>query len=269
MALGKKIVASLAPALLGFGLVLLCWWLLAETDWAQRKPQIMWLAHPRDVFAKMLHFDSYERASIGASVLRILPGFFMVFLVGIPAGLVLGYFTGVYRTLEGPLDFWRSIPPIAVLPICFFLFQDTGEPWLFGLLKTGDQARIASVVFGCLPILVFQVADTMRNIPIERRDFAIQIQASAWFKFRRLLLYELMPAMFLSLRTVISFSVIIIVAGEMAWGAGKGLGDRIVWTRSAETGLPASYAFALIAGVIGYAVNVLLRWMEKRAVHWK
>ena len=229
----------------------------------------MWLAHPRDVFAKLLHLDSYEWASVSASVLRILPGFCIVFLVGIPAGLALGYFIGIYRMLEGPLDFWRSIPPIAVLPVCFFLFQDTGQPWLFGLLKTGDQARIASVIFGCLPILVFQVADTMRNIPIERRDFANQIQASTWFKTRWLLFYELMPTMFLSLRTVISFSVIIIVAGEMAWGAGKGLGDRIAWTRTAETGLAASYAFALIAGAIGYAVNVLLRWLEDRAIHWK
>jgi ABC-type nitrate/sulfonate/bicarbonate transport system permease component len=140
---------------------------------------------------------------------------------------------------------------------------------LWGLVTTDDQARIASVVFGCLPILVFQVADAIRNIPIERRDFANQIQASFFFKIRWLLVFELMPPIFVSLRTVVSFSIIIIVAGEMAWGAGNGLGDRIIWTRNAENGLPASYAFAIITGGIGYLVNACLRWVEQRVITWK
>jgi ABC-type nitrate/sulfonate/bicarbonate transport system permease component len=229
----------------------------------------MWLAHPRDVIWSAAHLSNSSGQSILASMLRIGPGLIVVFAVGVPLGLILGYMTSVYRVLEGPLDFWRSIPPLAVLPICFFLFADTGDPWLLGLLKTGDQARIASVVFGCLPILVFQVADAVRSIPVERRDFATQMEASLWFRTRWLLAYELMPIMFLSMRTVVSFSVVIIVAGEMTWGAGSGLGDRINETRYAENGLPASYVFAIAAGLIGYSVNLLIRWLESQAIRWK
>lgn len=265
----KKAFVSFGHTLLGFGLVLIVWWLVAETQWATAKPQSLWFAHPRDVLSSLLHLPTDGWQSIWASTCRIVPGFILVFFVGIPTGLALGYAKRAYRVLEGPLDFWRSIPPLAVLPICFFLFRDTGEPWLFGLLKTGDRARVASVVFGCLPILVFQVADAVRSIPIDRREFCDQIQASLWFKIRWLLAYELMPVMFLSLRTVVSFSVIIIVAGEMAWGAGLGLGDRINETRNADNGLPASYVYAIIAGVIGYSVNVVLRWLERRTIYWK
>lgn len=269
MELSKKALVAFGPAILGFGLVLFFWWLIAESAWGQTKPQTLWLAHPRDVFSSLFNLPVEGWLSAWASVCRIVTGIILVFAIGIPVGLTLGYATSVYHVFESPLDFWRSIPPLAVLPICFFLFPETGQPWLFGLLGTGDQARVASVVFGCVPILVFLVADAVRSIPAERRDFANQIQASVWFKIRWLLLYELMPMTFTSFRTVVSFSVIIIVAGEMAWGAGHGLGDRINETRNAENGLPASYVYAIIAGLIGYSANLLLRWLERRVIHWK
>src|ERR1700722_19225431 len=103
MASIRRVVTTIVQPWLGFGIVLLCWWLLADTEWASRKPQIMWLAHPRDVLAKLFHLSSYDWDSIVATTLRIIPGFFLVFLFGIPAGLILGYLTDIYRVAEGTL----------------------------------------------------------------------------------------------------------------------------------------------------------------------
>jgi len=115
---------------------------------------------------------------------------------------------------------------------------------------------------------MFQVADAFRDISVERRDFAYQIGATFLFKQRWLYVYELMPAIFIGLRTVLSLSIIITVASEMAWGAGKGLGDRINGTRY-DYDVPGSYAYALVAGVTGYGLNLLLRWAERYLIDWR
>jgi NitT/TauT family transport system permease protein len=265
----KKKLTSLLFPVLGFSALLLFWWLVTKTIWATEKPQTLWLAHPRDVLSNLYNLPPEGWRSIGFSTLRVLTGLGLVFVFAIPAGVLLGHAVRCFQLLEGPLDFWRSIPPIAVLPIAFWFLPDTGEPWMGGLLMTGDRARIACIFFGCFPIVVFQLADTIRSIPIDRLDFATQIGASGWFKIRWLLFYELLPTAFRSLRTVASLSIVIVVACEMAWGAGMGIGDRISGSRYSENGLPVSYAYAMVAGILGYSINVFLRYVESRTIWWK
>jgi NitT/TauT family transport system permease protein len=251
----KKEAWKLMPAVVGFGLLVLVWWFVADVEWAKAKPQNLWVAHPREVAARLAHLSKTDWESAWATIGRILPGFFLVFFAGVPLGLAFGYLSKVYSFLQGPIDFWRSIPPLAVLPVCFFVFPE------------GEKSRISLIVFGCLPILIMQVADAFRGIPLGRREFADQIGATFWFKQRSLYLYELLPSIFTGLRMVVSFSVVIAVASEMAWGAGKGLGDRINGARF-DYDVPGTYVFALLSGAIGYGANLFLRWAERLFV-WK
>jgi NitT/TauT family transport system permease protein len=258
----KLRITKLSYIVAGFGLMLLFWWFIADTTWAITAPQNLWIAHPREVAIRLLNFTKDDWASLGATVYRTSWGFLIVVVAGIPLGLGCGYLSRLYQFLEGPIDFWRSIPPLAVLPIFFFVYKNQLPQ------QQDSKARISLIVFGCLPIVIMQVADAFRNIPIERRDYAAQIGATLWFRQRWLYVYELMPTIFASLRTVVSFSIIIAVASEMAWGAEKGLGNRISEMRTSYD-IPGSYVFALLSGVIGYGANILLRWLERYFIHWQ
>jgi len=249
-----KLAKVFRPAL-GFLLVFAFWWILATSAWADMPPRTLWLADPVDVIKRIASFSTEEWQSVLATLQRIGIGFCLVLILGVPIGLALGYSARVYRIFAGPVDFWRSIPPIAVLPLFFFVFPK------------GDWARISLVVFGCLPILFTQIADAFASIPTERRELLDQGGASLLFKQRWLYLYELLPAVFTGARIVISFSVIIVVASEMAWGAGIGLGDRINNTRFAYD-TAGGYAFALVAGTFGFFVNTLIRMLERKIFFW-
>lgn len=268
----------------GFFIVVVIWFAIASTSWAKANPQNLWIAHPSDVFSYIsnlvIGFKSHDsgqdvgyvdeaRRSVLESAKRIALSFLLVFVVGTPVGLLFGQAAQAFRVAQGPLELWRAVPPIAVLPVCFFIFDPVGDSSLFGLVNPDDKARILSVLFGCVPILVIQIADTVRSIPEERRAFATQNQASLYFRVRWLLLFELIQSIFISLRTVLAFTVIIIVAGEMAWSPQFGIGAKLINARFAEDPLPASYAFSIIAGMIAYTGNITLHALERAFVTWK
>lgn len=58
-------------SVLGFGAMLLLWWLVAETAWGTENPQALWLAHPRDVLSNLYHLPPEGWSSIGFSTLRV------------------------------------------------------------------------------------------------------------------------------------------------------------------------------------------------------
>lgn len=242
---------------IGFVVVIALWWLLAETGWAKASPRTAWLAHPMPVAISLTKILSGQLHHIGATMVRVIEATVLVLAVGIFCGILLGYLNWGYPFFEGVLDFWRSIPPIVVLPVLFFIQPE------------GDWARIALVFFGCFPILVVQIAESVQSIPSERRDFAQQIGASMIFKVRRILWYELLPQLFISVRTVVSFGVIIIVVSEMVRGAGSGIGDQINSYMFSDVGTPFVYAYAIITGFLGFFFNLVARWAENRAGSWR
>jgi NitT/TauT family transport system permease protein len=250
-------VKTTVKILVGFVVVIALWWMLAETEWAKTSPRIAWLAHPIPVAVALTKILTSQLRHIGATMVRVIEATVLVLSTGILCGVLLGYLSLVYPFFEGVLDFWRSIPPIVVLPVLFFIQPE------------GDWARIALVFFGCVPILLMQIAESVRSIPSERRDFAQQIGASVIFKVRRILWYELLPHLFISVRTVVSFAVIIIVVSEMVRGAGSGIGDQINSYMFSDVGTPFVYAYAIITGFLGFFFNLLVRWTENRVVNWR
>ena len=52
----------------------------------------------------------------GQSLKRALSAYLLAALLGIPAGLVLGWFSRLYRMLEIPVEVLRPIPAIALIP---------------------------------------------------------------------------------------------------------------------------------------------------------
>ena len=94
-------VASIA---LGIGV-----WQLASMHWSSTflpSPYQTWIA------AKELWRDGTLPASIWASSRRILIGWSLGLVVGVPIGLLMGRIQVVRRLLDPYIEFFRFIPPI-------------------------------------------------------------------------------------------------------------------------------------------------------------
>jgi NitT/TauT family transport system permease protein len=69
------------------------------------------------------------------------------------------------------------------------------------------------------------------------------------------------------LRTGISTSLVVVVVAEMFIGSDQGLGHRII---EGEEVLHVTdmYSSIIIAGIIGYLLNMLFMVTDKRLIHW-
>jgi NitT/TauT family transport system permease protein len=91
--------------------------------------------------------------------------------------------------------------------------------------------------------------------------------ASPWDIFKDVLFWESLPQIFIGLRTGISLSLVIVIVAEMFIGTENGLGKRIIDTQQLLN-IKDMYASILLTGIMGYCLNMLFRFTEKKIVHW-
>lgn len=187
---------------------------------------------------------------------RILYGAAMALMVGIPAGLVMGYYKTVHQYLETVLDFFRSIPPVLTFPLALLIFG------------TGEESRISVIFFGCVTIVTLNAANGVGNSPGLRVSVA-KIMGARWYQvFFRVVLFDALPQIFTGIRVSLSMGVIIGIVTEMLVGAKYGLGSRAVYAQSAYN-TPELFFTIILVGLIGLTINKFLILLENRVIHWK
>jgi sulfonate transport system permease protein len=79
--------------------------------------------------------------------------------------------------------------------------------------------------------------------------------------------WESLQPTFVGLRSAISMALVIVIVAEMFIGSDNGLGHRIIDAQQVLN-VKSMYAAILAAGALGYALNVLFLYVERRIVHW-
>jgi NitT/TauT family transport system permease protein len=189
------------------------------------------------------------------TVTRTLVAFAIGALLGVPLGVAFGSSTRLYSSVEFLVDFFRSMPASALIPL-FILF--------FGI---SDINKIAIAGFSVFLIVMFNSAYGVMNARKSRLLAAKVMGASPFQMFRDVLVFESLPQTFVGLRNGISTALVIVVVAEMFIGSDQGLGHRII---EGEQILHVTdmYASIIVAGLVGYALNMLFMLADKRLIHW-
>jgi NitT/TauT family transport system permease protein len=194
-------------------------------------------------------------ADFGVTLLRTLEAFLIAALVGVPLGVVLGSNERAYRSVEFLIDFFRSTPSSALIPLFLLIFG------------VSDINKVAIAAFGALLIVLFNSAYGVINARKQRVMAAKVMGASRWQIFKDVLVWESLQPTFVGLRSAVSMSLVIVIVAEMFIGSDNGLGHRIIDAQQVLN-VKSMYAAILAAGALGYALNVLFLVAEKRIVHW-
>jgi NitT/TauT family transport system permease protein len=186
---------------------------------------------------------------------RTLEAFVIAAVIGMPLGIALGSNQRAYRSVEFLVDFFRSTPASALIPLFLLIFG------------VSDINKVAIAAFGALLIVVFNSAYGVINARKQRVMAARVMGASRWRIFRDVLIWESLQPSFVGLRSAVSMSLVIVIVAEMFIGSEDGLGHAILDAQQVLN-VKTMYAAILAAGALGYALNVLFLLLERRVVHW-
>ena len=189
------------------------------------------------------------------TVWRTLEAFVIAAVVGVPLGVLLGSNEKAYRSVEFLIDFFRSTPSSALIPLFLLIFG------------VSDINKVAIAAFGALLIVVFNSAYGVINARKQRVMAARVMGASRWQIFKDVLIWESLQPSFVGLRSAVSMALVIVIVAEMFIGSDTGLGHRIIDAQQVLN-VKSMYAAILAAGALGYALNILFLVAERRIVHW-
>lgn len=187
---------------------------------------------------------------IVASLFRVSWGFGLAVLVGVPLGLVLGWFRPAFEALNPMIQILRPISPIAWIPVAILWFgiDDTAPIFLIFL---------ASV----FPITVSSMA-AVQNMQLVYLRAAQNFGIKGPQLFRRVILPAALPQIITGIRIALGIAWLVVVAAEMI-AVNSGLGYLIIDARNAGKRYDLVVAGMVMIGLIGLVLDLLIRQLEK------
>ena len=234
-------------------LLIAVWWIAAKGGWVNKDLLPSPIETLRDTAANI--WSGSMTKDFSRTLIRVAYSIVIAIVAGVPVGIVLGAKASIYRSVEFIVDFFRSTPATALFPL--FLL-------LFGL---GDLAKVAVAAFAAWLVIVFNVAYGVMNARQTRILAARSMGASSLRIFRDVIFFETLPQTFVGLRTAVSLALVVIIVAEMFIGATDGMGHRIIDAQISYS-LTDMYGSILVAGAMGYGLNLALLFLERSVIHW-
>lgn len=174
----------------------------------------------------------------------------------IVVGTLIGRNSFAYRSAIGVIEFFKTVPAVAILPVALVLW---------GATLTMKFALVAFAVFWPL---VIQVCYGVRSLDPVVRDTATVLGVRGPRRFWVVMLPSAAPFVATGLRVSVAVALIVDIVAELI-GGGSGIGARILVAENAgPPAYPEMYAYVLVAGFLGTLLAGVFTLGERYALHW-
>lgn len=187
---------------------------------------------------------------IVASLFRVTWGFTLAALVGIPFGLLLGWFQRAYQAFNPMIQVLRPISPIAWIPVAILWFG------------VSDAAPIFLIFLASLFPITVSASAAVQNMQSVYLRAARNFGLSRVQLFRRVILPAALPQILTGIRIALGVAWLVVVAAEMI-AVNSGLGYLIIDARNAGKRYDLVVAGMVMIGLIGLVLDILVRQLEK------
>jgi len=188
------------------------------------------------------------------SLERFTFGYLIGAILGILTGMAIGSSQLVAQYTSSSMEFMRTMPAVAILPIVVLLF---------GL---GEVMRISVIAFGVLfPVLVNTTIGA-RSCRQERIDVARMYGMSRFAIIRRVIFPSAAPMISAGLRIGLPIALIMMVVSELIGGQ-NGIGFYLTQAQSVFD-IAGMFTVLIVLGILGNGINTAYARLERRQLHW-
>ena len=194
------------------------------------------------------------RADVLPSLARLGAGYLLAALIGIAAGIAIGANPRLRAAAEPVLEFFRAVPPPVLVPV-IMLFAGIGT-----------SMKVIVIVSGCVWPVLLNTVEGVRATDGVLSDTSRAYGITGAARLRHLLLPAASPQIVAGMRQALSISIILMVISEM-FASSNGLGFAIVQFQRSFA-IPEMWSGIILLGLLGFALSVLFRLAERRALAW-
>lgn len=193
------------------------------------------------------------QATLDTIVMAVV-GLALASVLGVALGIGIGVSPLAMHATRVPLEFLKPIPPIVVLPVIVLVLGPTATMGTF------------LVFFGCFVAIAVQSSAGVFDTDPVARATGESYGMSSGEILRSIVLPSALPYVGTAIRVAAPTSLVVaVVAGLL--GGGPGLGQSLLLAQL--TGNQNDlFAYVLVLGLLGLAVQGLSQWGERRLLHW-
>lgn len=244
-------------SLLTLATLFVIWLVAAQMKWVNP----IFLPGPIEVwrsFVKALtegYQGSVLHVHLLSSLARILTGYVLACLIGIPLGLVMGLNRKVRALFDPLIEFYRPLPPLALYTLLVM--------WL----GIGDTSKVALLFLAALPPLSISAMQAATSVDTQLIKAAQSLGAKPGQLLRHVILPACLPGICTGMRISLGFTYTVLVAAEIV-AATAGLG-WMVWDASKFLMTDVVIMGLFVLGFTGIALDALVRWTERKITPWR
>lgn len=221
----------------------------------------IWLPPPEAVVGRLVEIansgyrDSSLAEHLGYSLFRVIAGFVLGALVGIPLGYAMGLSDWFRGWFDPIVEFMRPVPPLALIPLVII--------WA----GIGETGKIILLFLAALWIMTIAARAGVSGVRISKIHAAYSLGASRRQIMQHVIVPNSLPDIFTGARVAMGVCWGTVVAAELV-AAEKGAGMMIMVASKFQLTDIVIMGIILI-GVIGYGIDILMRLAENWLIPWK
>ena len=245
----NRVVMLAAP----WTVIVLVWYAIAYSGLIN--PSLV--PRPHDVALRFWELLTRGRllSDMWMSTQRVFLGVACGILLAVPVGFMLGWYREIRRFIDPLINFFRALPPIALIPLVIVYFG------------IGESAKIAILFYASFFAGVIVMYEGVAQIsPIFIR-VARTLGATDAEVFRKVVLPLAVPHILTALRVALGVAWATLVASELI-AAQQGLG-ALIQNASSFFQLDIIYVGIICIGLIALVMDLLLRAASRRLVAWQ
>jgi len=193
-------------------------------------------------------------AALGGTLQGWAIGLAVAVAAGVGLGLLIGSVPALRAATASTIEFLRPIPSVALIPLAVLLFG------------TDLRSKLLLVVYASFWQVLIQVLHGVQDVDPVAMDTASSYRLGRWARVRHVVWPTTLPYAVTGFRLAAAVALILAITAELVIGS-PGLGREIAVAQTSGA-VPAMYALVVVAGLLGVAVNLVARVLERRLLAW-
>jgi ABC-type nitrate/sulfonate/bicarbonate transport system permease component len=193
-------------------------------------------------------------ADVIPSLERLMAGYLLACVLGVALGILIGSHAALRRAAEPVLEFFRAIPPVAMIPL------------LIMSMGFGNAMKITVIAVGAIWPVLLNTVEGVKSVDSVLDETCKTYQIKGAARLWHFVLPAASPQIVVGMRLGLSIGIVLMVISEM-FAAFNGLGSAIIYfQRSYE--IPQMWSGVLMLGVFGFVLSMAFRLFEHFLLDW-